>query len=477
MKVFNISQTKELDEYTIQNEPISREALMQRAAFRFARELIREIPKDKNVVVFAGPGNNGEDAKLIARFLSEKKYYVTLFENLNENFKFPEIKNNDLIIDGLFGAGINRPLTGMYACLVKYLNQSKARIYSIDIPSGLFGEDNSKNNPETIIKAYKTFTFQYPKLSFFFSENEIYTGEWKIIDINLHPDIINQTNSPYRYIEEKDIQSLLRKRNKFEHKGIFGHALIAAGSKGKYGAAVLASRACLRSGAGLLTTHVPSGAELVMQITVPEAMVDTDQNPECISEINLQNAYAAIGAGPGLGTHEETRKALSNLLKQNKIRLVLDADALNIISLKGWINQIPKNSILTPHPKEFDRLAGTPSGSFEQLEKARKLASELGIFIVLKGAYTVICTPDKTAYFNSTGNPGMATAGSGDVLTGIITGLLAQSYSPKEASLIGVFLHGLSGDIAVQYHSEESMIAGDIVDSLGKAFKKLQKNL
>lgn len=472
MKIFTISQTGELDKYTIENEPVSHEALMKRAALRFTEKLILEIPSSKKIFIFSGPGNNGGDAQWIARFLDEKGYTTELFDCSNKNFNFPEIKKGDLVIDGLFGAGINRPLEGAYAKLVKYLNNSGAIIYSIDIPSGLFGENNSGNNPQTIIKAYKTFTFQYPKLSFFFAENEVFTGKWEVINIDLHPDIISKTNTPYLYTEKQDVEILLKKRCKFDHKGIFGHALIVAGSKGKYGAAILASRACLRSGVGLLTTHVPADAEVILQTSVPEAMVRIDKNREFISENGDLAIYSAIGVGPGLGMREETEAFLSRLLCQKK-KLILDADALNIISGdKKLMKFISPECILTPHPKEFDRLAGASANSFERLQKARALAAELQSVIILKGAYTAVCTPDKSVHFNPTGNPGMATAGSGDVLTGILTGLSAQGYSPKDASLLGVYIHGLAGDIAAKKHSEESLIAGDIIDCLGETFKK-----
>ena len=474
MKIFNISQTKELDDYTIQNEPIQAESLMLRAAFRFAQKISEEISRNENLLVFAGPGNNGGDAKLIAEWLRKEKYKVTLIDSSDPQTVFPEINENDLIIDGLFGAGINRPLNGRYAAWVKHLNQSKARIYTIDIPSGLFGEDNTGNNPETIVKAYKTFTFQYPKLAFFFAENEVYTGKWEIIDIGLHPEALRQAKSPYYHIEKKDIQSLLKKRRKFDHKGIFGHALIVAGSKGKFGAAVLATQACLRSGVGLTTVHIPADAETILQTTVPEAMIERDKNREYVSEMSRPDAYSAVGIGPGLGLDRAVQNVISGLFIHYRGKLVLDADALNLIAQeKALMDRIPKQSILTPHPKEFERLAGVSSNSFERLQKARKLASQLRSFVVLKGAYTAICFPDQTVYFNSTGNPGMATAGSGDVLTGIITGLAAQSYTAGEAALIGVFLHGLAGDIAAEKYSEEAMIAGDIVASLGDAFRSL----
>jgi len=474
MKVFNISQTKELDESTLRKELISSEILMERAASRFTERIIRELSPDMNIVVLAGPGNNGGDAKLVARLLHEQKYRVTLFDSWNEDSVFPKVGESDVVIDGLFGAGINRPLTGIYANLIQHLNKSKARIYSIDIPSGLFGEDNSSNDPDAIIKAYKTFTFQYPKLAFFFAENEVYTGKWEIIDIGLHTEGIAQTEAAYYYTEKKDIQALLKKRHVFDHKGDFGHALIVAGSRGKFGAAVLTAKACLRSGAGLVTAHIPANAELIMQTAVPEIMINLDRNRDYITGINPRSSYSAIGIGPGIDRARETENLIYDLLPGNR-GIVLDADVLNIISeRKILMNRISKHSILTPHPKEFDRLTSPSSTSFERLQKARELAVRFKSYIVLKGAYTAICTPEKNVYFNSTGNPGMATAGSGDVLTGIITGLLAQSYTSEEAAMIGVFVHGLAGDLAAKKHSEESMIAGDIIEFLGKAFKKLK---
>ena len=472
MKVFTISQTKELDDYTIRHEPISSENLMQRASALFVHAFCEEISPEKKVWVFAGPGNNGGDARIIAQLIQNKKYKVELFFDIHEDFSFPAIHPEDVVIDGLFGSGINRPVTGIFTSLIDFLNHSGAKIYSIDIPSGLFGENNTGNPPDTIIKAYKTFTFQFPKLSFFFAENNIYTGQWKVLDIGLHPEIIQITETPYSYLQTEDIRSLLFERNKFSHKGNFGHALIIAGSLGKMGAAVLVARACLRAGAGLLTAYVPNCGMPIIQTALPEAMAASGAGFFFIADLPDLSSYQAIGVGPGIGKNPETLAVLYQLLKEKKIPLVLDADALNLISENEELKKlIPPKSILTPHPKEFDRLAGTSGNSYERLEKAMDLAAQLNVFIVLKGAYTAICTPDKRAFFNSTGNPGMATAGSGDVLTGIITGLLAQSYSSENAAKIGVFLHGMAGDLALENGSPESLIAGDIIDHLGKAFQ------
>ena len=503
MKIFNISQTRELDDYTIRHEPVSSINLMERAASKFTEAFRKEISEKHKIFVFAGPGNNGGDALAIARLLLSANYNVKTFlfdpnnklspdcevnklklsvvpnNSLTEvkgSFAPPSIEKEDIIIDGLFGSGINKPLEGGYASLVKYLNESKARIYSIDIPSGLFGEDNRNNNPDSIIKAYKTFTFQFPKLSFFFRENSVFTGIWEVLDIGLHPDIIKNTNTAYNYLERKEISLLIPSRNRFAHKGVFGHAFLIAGSKGKMGAAILASKACLRSGAGLLTAHIPACGEIILQTAFPEAMIEIDKAHNHISEISNLSYYDVIAVGPGIGQNSETAALLSKLFHTATQPLILDADALNLMAKnKDLLNALPAGSILTPHPKEFDRLAGNSRNSYERLQKARELASQLKSYIILKGAYTAICTPEKNVYFNSTGNPGMATAGSGDVLTGMLLGLMAQSYSPLHAACTGVYLHGLAGDIGTAEIAEESLIASDIIRYIHSAFRTIRE--
>lgn len=474
MKVFNIAQIKKLDEYTIRHEPVSSENLMLRASEKFTEALQKEITRSDRIFAFAGPGNNGGDARIIARLLAERGYRVSLFECITEDFVVPGMEEADVIIDGLFGAGINRPLTGTFAKVVQALNRSRARIYSIDIPSGLFGEDNSGNNREAIVKAYRTFTFQTPKLSFFFGENYRFTNEWEVLDIGLHPDAIAQTETPWNYLEREEITNLRLSRNRFAHKGNFGHALLLAGSRGKIGAALLAAKACLRAGAGLLTVSVPRCGEEILQTAFPEAMTLADAGDEHLSGIPDIRSYQAIGIGPGIGQHPETAQALQQLLNKADRPLVLDADALNLLVLYPELQKrIPPGSILTPHPKEFDRMAGPSENSFERLNRARELAATLHVIVILKGAFTAICTPEGEVFFNSTGNPGMATAGSGDVLTGVLTGLLAQSYSPERAAKLGVYLHGAAGDLATGSQSEESLVAGDIINCLGKAFNEL----
>lgn len=502
IKIFPTDKVKELDQYTIQNEPISSIDLVERASTVFVQEFCRRYSKQTRIIVFAGQGNNGADALAIARLLKDECYKVeTYLFNPTEHLSFdcemnkqrtlgmekveftevvadfvpPILTDRDVVIDGLFGSGLNRPLTGGFAAMVKYINQSDATIVSIDIPSGLFGENNQTNDPDSIIRASLTLTFGFPKLAFFFPENAQYVGEWKVLDIGLHPAIVEHTATPYTMVAEEDIAEVFQPREKFSHKGTYGHALLIAGSKGKMGAALLAARSCLRSGAGLLTVHVPQRGELIVQTAFPEAMVSLDPHQDYFTTVPEIASYSAIGLGPGLGQHLESAAALERLLQTTDKPVVLDADALNLIaSNKDLLNRIPERSILTPHPKEFDRIAGESSSMFERLKKAQAFALEHKLCVVLKGTYTATCTPGGNVYFNSTGNPGMATAGSGDVLTGIILGLLSQGTEPETAAVSGVFLHGTAGDLASVYRSEESMIAGDITEMLGKAFKQIK---
>lgn len=502
IKIFPVSTVKELDNYTIENEPIASIDLVERASMLFVHEFTRRFSKHRRVIIFAGQGNNGADALAIARLLCEESYKVETFlfnptERLSpdcatnkarlleieyvefteiiHDFEPPLLTESDVIIDGLFGSGLNRPLEGGFAALVNYINQSESTIASIDMPSGLFGEDNSANDMEAVIKADLTLTFGFPKLAFLLADNHPYVGEWKILDIGLHPDIVESKQTPFCLVTEEDIAEIIHPRERFSHKGDFGHALLVAGSKGKMGAAVLGARSCLRSGAGLLTVHAPKCGLQVLQASIPEAMVNVDQHAEHLSSSPDCSAYSAIAAGPGLGQHMETALALERLIQTANKPLVLDADAINILATNKEIQtQLPQRSILTPHPKEFDRLAGTSSSSYERLLKAREFAAIYKVTLVLKGAYTAVCLPNGHIYFNTTGNPGMATAGSGDALTGIILGLLAQGYDPEIAATAGVYIHGTAGDLAAAAHTEESLIASDIIDMLGKAFKQIK---
>lgn len=502
IKIFATDKIKELDQYTIQNEPISSIDLVERAATVFMHEFCRRYSKQIRIVIFAGQGNNGADALAIARLLIDEGYRVETylfnptehlsydcelnkqrllgmdkieFTEVKDDFVPPTLGDRDVVIDGLFGSGLNRPLSGGFPALVNYINQSGATVVAIDIPSGLFGEDNRNNESESIIQANLTLTFSFPKLAFFLPENEQYVGEWKVLDISLDPYIVENTPTPYSLVEEEDMAAVFQPRSRFSHKGVFGHALLIAGSQGKMGAALLSARACLRSGAGLLTVHIPQRGEQIMQTAFPEAMLSFDPHLDYFTTVPDTSTYSAIGIGPGLGQHLESAVALERILQPTGKPVVLDADALNLIaSNKDLLTRIPPHSILTPHPKEFDRIAGESNNSYERFIKAQTFAIEHKLIVVLKGAYTAICTPLGNVYFNDSGNPGMATAGSGDVLTGIILGLLAQGMEPETAAVSGVFLHGTAGDLAAIYRSEESMIAGDIIEMLGKAFKQIK---
>lgn len=511
MKLFTTKQIAELDKYTIENEPVSDIDLMERASLQVTGWLVNLFSTERKMVFFAGPGNNGGDAMAIARQMAELDFICELWlldlgkvlngspeinwqrliqqgkvklSKINSIADFPEINETDVIIDGLFGSGLTRPLDGLAAEIVLKINALKVTgqqiqnrmtgkftVVSIDIPSGLMGEDNSGNRNETIIQADFTLTFQFPKISFFFAENEKYTGRWEVLPIGLHPDGIALTQTNTFLIEKENISGLLPNRSRFGHKGIYGHALLIAGSFGKMGAAILASKACLRAGVGLLTTHVPHFGYQIIQTAVPEAMASVDQHDSIFTEFPDLSPFSAIGVGPGIDQKTNTRRALNNLLETSKLPLVLDADALNILAEnKSWLEKLPENSILTPHPGEFKRLVGDCENSFVRTQKQLEFSEKYKVVVVLKGAFTSVSTPGGRMYFNSTGNPGMATAGSGDVLTGIILGLAAQGLSPENSALSGVYLHGLAGDLAVRKNSEYSLVAGDIIKFLAKAF-------
>lgn len=498
MKLFTTKQIADLDKYTVENEPISDIDLMERASLQITGWLVHRFSTESKMVFFAGPGNNGGDALAIARQLADLGFICEVWlpdfgkelkgspaknvERLKEQGlvklsvlknpdDFPEIGLTDIIIDGLFGTGLILPLDGFPAEIVRKINRLLNTVVSIDIPSGLMGEDNTGNNAENIIQATFTLTFQFPKMSFFFAENEKYFGVWEVLPIRLHPDGIALTQTDFILIDREEIQHIIQKRSRFSHKGTYGHALLIAGSFGKMGAAVLASKACLRAGAGLLTTHVPHFGYQIIQTAVPEAMASVDQHDSIFTEFPDLSQFSAVGVGPGINQKTNTKRALNALLEQCKAPMVIDADALNILAEnKTWLEKLPENSILTPHPGEFKRLVGASANSYENVQKQIQFSKKYKVNVVLKGAFTSVSTPDGRLFFNSSGNPGMATAGSGDVLTGIILGLLVQGMSPENAALAGVYLHGLAGDLAVLQKSEFSLVAGDIIDFLAKAF-------
>jgi NAD(P)H-hydrate epimerase len=378
---------------------------------------------------------------------------------------FPSITKEDIVVDALFGSGLNRPLEGLYAELVEHLNNSEAAIISIDIPSGLLAD--KPTHSDVIVHASYTLTFQCLKMCFLFPENEQYFGEVEVLEIGLLKEYLSKTPSIYFVTNETFIKTCYKPRKNFSHKGTFGHALLIVGEVGKMGAAILSTAACLRAGAGLVSAMVPREQFQIIQTSVPEAMATAHEE---IEQIDF-GKYTVVGIGPGLGTNEPAAMLLQYVLSHFNKPMVLDADALNTLSVnQELLSELPPGSILTPHPKEFERLFGQTDNHAERIQRARYNAQKLFVYIIIKGHYSVLACPDGEVYFNSTGNSGMATGGSGDVLTGIITGLLSQNYSSKEAALLGMYLHGHAADIAVGSLSQEALIAGDITKFLGKAF-------
>jgi NAD(P)H-hydrate epimerase len=501
MKIFTAEQIRKIDAYTIEHEPILSINLMERAAFKCFEWIVSHVIPQRPVKVFVGPGNNGGDGLAIARMLTLAKWKVEVLllsspERLSPdaliNYKRMadisqatmkliqcngvKINPTDLIIDAMFGSGISKPLDGLAAEVAQLINSSGAMVVSIDSPSGLYYGANPSLAQHTIVQANHTLGFQFPKLSFFFAENEKYTGQWHILNINLHPEAIEQQQSVYYYVNQQDVTPFFKIRTKFSHKGNFGHALLVAGSYGMMGAAILALKACLRSGVGLVTLHSIEKGIPVVQASVPEAIANSYSHTHHLSTLPDLSKYSAIGIGPGIGIQPETAQLLPTLLQKATVPLVIDADALNILAANPeWLSFLPKNTILTPHPGEFDRIFGKCTSGYERHERQIKAASSYNVIIILKGVYTSIALPDGRCFFNSTGNPGMATAGSGDVLTGIVLSLLAQGYDPEQAAILAPFLHGKAGDLASLDDSEESLIASDIVNYIGKAFAVLKQ--
>lgn len=498
LPILNTTQIKQLDQYTVAQEPITSIDLMERACKAFTEWFVQRYRQSCKVGIICGTGNNGGDGLGIGRLLVENQYQVSVwiirgeakettdfktnFESACGHVSITEILASDtvpsfegchILIDALFGSGLSRPVQGIYERVIQKFNDAKAIKIAVDIPSGLMADQPSTGE---IVKAHRTLTFQLPKLAFLLPQNHQYVGEWTILDIGLNKQFLLTAGTSYFLIERTDTANILHPRTRFSHKGNFGHALLIAGSKGKMGACILSSRAALRSGVGLLTVHIPSSGNNIIQGNIPEAMTSIDANENYFSSVPDPLNYTAIGIGPGIGKDSKTVTAFLELLKAYHKPMVIDADALNILAEnRELITCIPPKSILTPHSKEFERLVGSWMNDFERLEKQQKLSLSTKSAVILKGAFTSIALPDGKLYFNSTGNPGMATGGSGDVLTGILTGLLAQGYSFDKAAILGVYLHGLAGDLAIHELDMNSLIASDLIDFLPKAFKSLQK--
>lgn len=503
MQILNTEQLKFADEYTINHEPITSLNLMERAARACVSVLTKKADTLSQFVVFCGKGNNGGDGFAIARMIIERGYGCkAVLVNYNSKFsedckinyhKLKELKSdalieinseNDLekinftsdsiIIDALLGTGLNKPLSGLLEAVVQIINQNYLNVISIDCPTGLF-IDKANSPEDIIIHSSHTLTFQYPKLSFLFAQNKHFVPSFEVLDIGLHPHIENLLPINLFFVTKKTIRQILTTRSKFSHKGNFGHALIIAGSDTMRGAASIGAKACLKSGAGLLTVHSTAAVINSLTVSLPEAMTSIDPHQYYITELPDLKKYDVVAIGPGVSTNKETEDVIKKLLNYNSANLILDADALNIISEnKTWLAFLPPETILTPHPKEFDRLTKHHDNDFDRFKTAEQFAFNNKCILILKGAYTIICMPDGSSYFNSSGNPGLAKGGSGDALTGIITGLIARGYTPAKAALIGVFVHGYAADISTKSSSQESLLVSDVIKALGKAFKKLE---
>jgi NAD(P)H-hydrate epimerase len=502
MKLFTAAQIRQWDQYTIQNEPIRSVDLMERAAMRCCDWIDSNIPASGEYTVFCGPGNNGGDGLALARLLILKKNTVRVYilgnagknsadfltnlerlqaltnriELLEKETAFPVIPPSHIIIDALFGNGLNRPLDGLSGALVDHINRSGASVIAIDMPSGLLADRSSKGN--IIVNATHTLTFQIMKLAFLLPENAAYAGKVHIMDIGLQPQYYNDTAAGFEIIEQETIRSFIEPRKKFSHKGTYGSAALIAGSHGMMGAAVLGAKACMRSGAGKLTCYIPGCGYTILQSTVPEAMCVTGTNEMYHSSLTLNAEHDAYAIGPGMGRYETGAAVLETLLDKKPRRLIIDADGLNLLSDNPRLySKIPAHTIFTPHPKEFEGLFGAAKNNFERLELALQKAKELQVYIVIKGNYSFIATPGGKGFFNPTGNPGMATAGSGDVLTGILLGLYAQHSNTEQVVLTGVYLHGLAGDLAAKQQTEETLVAGDIIECISAAFTHIKTSV
>lgn len=491
MKILTSAQMKAWNAYTIASEFISSNNLMERAAATCTDFILQQINYNETITIVCGQGNNGAEGLAIARHLflcrlPIQVFVVTISATGSDDFEINLKKltainckiifiqsakditkplMNGIVIDALVGTGIHQALHGLHSEVVNVINQCNAKIISIDIPSGMFVDTCSLGN--SIVEADYTITFQTNKLCFLFAENEKYIGEVIVNNIGLNDEFIEKIESPYYLSNDATMQSIYKPRNVFSHKGSHGHALLIAGNVGKMGAAVIAAKACLRSGVGLSTVAIPSTERLILQASLPEAMYINRKE-----SLELEK-YASIGIGPGIGTAPQEVELLKNILIHSTKPIVIDADAINILSAnKELIKCIPKNSIITPHAKEFDRLVGEAKNEWHRMDQAIQFSKENNCVLVLKGHHTMIIY-DQEIWFNHTGNSGLAKGGSGDALTGIITALLAQGYTSADAAKFGVYLHGKAADLALENQSAESMLISDVIEKIGMVFKQL----
>ena len=503
MKILTNEQMRAADERTIEEQQITSWDQMERAANNLMAWIKKNLPNDNPYHIYAGVGNNGGDGLALARLLLQagKKVKVTIIpfseihsadftknlELLKENFPqvehFQPIKGKPakgfedfvankyngtqpITIDAIFGIGLSRKVSPWVQRVFEEINRQKGLIISIDVPSGLFlGGD--REDKDVFVTPHVVLTFFAPKLPFLLPQTGRYIPYWEVLPLPLSFDYLKEVNTEYDYTTEKELKRLLRTRHRFTNKGTYGHALIVGGSYGKIGSAVLSGKATLRSGAGLLTLLLPKCGYQIAQTALPEAMVLTSSQEEELAPTDIPFSPNAIGIGIGMGTSAYAQGTLAALLRTfPNVPFVIDADALNLVASSEDLQRaLPKNAILTPHPKELERLIGKWSDDLDRQAKAKEFAKKHKIILVLKGAFTMITDGDHF-WVNSTGNPALATAGSGDVLTGVITGLLSQGYTPLNAAIVGVYIHGKAADTYVRNTKKSTMIASDIIDFL-----------
>ncbi|MDO1500451.1 NAD(P)H-hydrate dehydratase [Winogradskyella maritima] len=502
MKILSKEQIYEGDRLTAERQNVSSTDLMERAGTAIFNWMhMRMQGAQVPIHVFCGIGNNGGDGLVLARHLITHGYNVITYivncgngrskdflvnydriKNVTKDWPklltckedFPEIHVDDIIVDAVFGIGLNRAVDPWIQELFVHFKSTGAFTLSIDIPSGLYTDKPIEPESSAVMANY-TLSFQAPKLIFFLPETAEHSTQWEVLDIGIDRDYLMSTETEVELISKHEVLPFYKRRDKFSHKGDFGHGLIIGGSKGKMGAVVLATKGMLSAGAGLATAYIPECGYTVLQTAVPEAMALTDDGDDYIEDLEFEFEPTAIGIGVGLGTDPKTITAFEHFLKLNKAPLVIDADALNILSLsKKLLKLLPEGSILTPHPKELERLIGQWDNDFEKLDKTSEFSSKHKVSVVIKGANTITVHGNKK-YVNTSGNPGMATGGAGDVLTGVITGLICQGYPPIEATLFGVYLHGRSADLALEDYGYQSLLASHIADGLGEAFIDLFK--
>lgn len=502
MKIFNAKEIYDADKITLERQQISAVDLMERAAVQIFNWMdVRFKGNNSQIHIFCGVGNNGGDGLVLARHLEQHGYKVALHiinfsDNRSKEFlvnlerlkkigvspnfidegsQIPTLDSDHIIVDAIFGIGLKRDVAPWVLNIFRAINNTGAFVLSVDIPSGVYMDARVPEATEAIICDH-LLSFQVPKLIFFLPGTGGFINQWELLDIGLDRDFLLRTAPDFELIGKLEARTYYRPRAKYSHKGTFGHALIIGGSYGKIGAVVLAAKGCLFSGSGLVTALVPKCGYIPLQSTFPELMVLTGDNEKEITEIDFDLSPTVIGIGVGMGTGKATVKAFSQFLKKNRVPLVIDADGLNILSRNpGLFSSLPPRSVLTPHPKELERMLGKWENDFDKLEKTMEFSQKYDCIVVIKGAHTITMYRGK-GYVNATGNPGMATGGSGDVLTGVITGLIAQGYPTLEAVIFGVYLHGRSADIAVRECGEEALVATDIVVHLGKAYLDLFVN-